>query len=523
MRPDQRRTAEGILFTDQYQLTMAQLYFRQGLHEKEAQFDHFFRRYPNYGDHQAGYCVNAGLASLLDWMREARFGDEEIDALRGQRSSSGAPLFGTDFLNWLREHGHFGAVSLRAIPEGRLVHPGVPLTIVRGPLATAQLLETALLNHLNYQTLIATKAARIHQAARGQTVLEFGLRRAQDRAAIAGARAALIGGADFTSNVGISHVLGFDPKGTHAHSMIQAFMALGGSELDAFTAYAELYPDDCLLLVDTINTLESGVPNAIRVFEGLRRKGHRPVGVRLDSGDLAYLTVETALQLDAAGFPETTIVLSNSLDELTIWQILAQIRDEARQRGRDPEPFLRRLVFGVGTNLITSRGAAALDGVYKLVALRGATGWQPAIKISETPEKTPNPGLKQAWRIYDRRDRATADVLALEEEALPSVGPLSLRHPTDHTRYRTLEPNQISAVEVLHVDYLRDGELAADLPPIATLRERRLADLDRLDVGVQRLMNPHLYHISLTAPLWELKQALIHAARSGIKRSGPAA
>ena len=336
MRPDQHATAAGILFTDQYQLTMAQLYFRQGLHEKEAQFDHFFRRYPNYGDHQAGFCINAGLAWLLDWMGEARFGDEEIAYLRAQRSSGGSPLFAADFLDWLRENGHFGAISLRAVPEGRVVHPGVPLTIVRGPLATAQLLETALLNHLNYQTLIATKAARIHHAARGQTVLEFGLRRAQDRAAIAGARAALIGGADFTSNVGISHVLGFDPKGTHAHSMIQAFMALGGSELDAFQAYAELYPDDCLLLVDTVNTLESGVPNAIRVFETLRRKGHRPVGVRLDSGDLAYLTVESALQLNAAGFADAVIVLSNSLDELTIWQILAQIRDEARQRRLDP-------------------------------------------------------------------------------------------------------------------------------------------------------------------------------------------
>ena len=325
-----------------------------------------------------------------------------------QRGSSGAPLFAADFLDWLRENGHFGAISLRAIPEGRLVHPGVPLTIVRGPMVAAQLLETALLNHLNYQTLIATKAARIHQAARGQTVLEFGLRRAQDRAAIAGARAALIGGADFTSNVGISHVLGFDPKGTHAHSMIQAFMALGGSELDAFRAYAEVYPDDCLLLVDTINTLESGVPNAIRVFAELRRKGHRPVGVRLDSGDLAYLTVETALQLDAAGFTDAAIVLSNSLDELTIWQILAQIRDEARQRRRDPEPFLRRLVFGVGTNLITSRGAAALDGVYKLVAVRGDDGWRPAIKISETPEKTPipvsnGPGASMISAIAPRR------------------------------------------------------------------------------------------------------------------------
>ncbi|HUV90700.1 MAG TPA: nicotinate phosphoribosyltransferase, partial [Anaerolineae bacterium] len=267
MRQSDRLTAEGILFTDQYQLTMAQLYYRMGLHEKRAQFDHFFRTYPDYGAHQAGYCINAGLAWLLDWMQEAHFRDEDLAYLRGQTSRTGGRLFHDDFLAWLRQHGTFDGITLQAIPEGRVVHPTVPLTSVQGPLVMAQILETPLLNHLNYPTLIATKAARIHESGRGRLLLEFGLRRAQEKGANAGARAALIGGADFTSNVGISHVLGYPPKGTHAHSMVQVFMALGEGELAAFRAYAGVYPDECLLLVDTIDTLESGVPNAIRVFE----------------------------------------------------------------------------------------------------------------------------------------------------------------------------------------------------------------------------------------------------------------
>ncbi|NMB90762.1 MAG: nicotinate phosphoribosyltransferase, partial [Chloroflexi bacterium] len=287
MNAHERRLAEGILYTDMYQLTMGQLYYRMGLQDEVVQFEHFFRSYPNYGMHKAGYCVNAGLEWILNWMLTTRVVDEEINYLKGLTGATGERLFQDDFLEWLRKNGTFESLSLRAIPEGRVVHPSVPLTVVQGPIVMAQLLETALLNNLNYQTLIATKAARIHESARGQLMLEFGMRRAQERGAVAGARAALIGGADFTSNVGISAVLGYPPKGTHAHSMVQLFIALGEGELAAFRAYAELYPDDCLLLVDTINTLESGVPNAIRVFEELKRKGHKPVGIRLDSGDLA--------------------------------------------------------------------------------------------------------------------------------------------------------------------------------------------------------------------------------------------
>ncbi|MDW8293226.1 MAG: nicotinate phosphoribosyltransferase, partial [Anaerolineae bacterium] len=437
--------AEGILFTDFYQLTMAQLYFRVGMHRTPAQFEHFFRSYPNYGDHQAGYCVNAGLGTLLEWMQRVRFDEACLDCLRAQKSRSGKPLFAKDFLDWLQREGDFSAITLYAIPEGRVVHPHVPLTVVKGPLAIAQLLETALLNQLNYQTLVATKAARMRESGQGRVVLEFGVRRAQAGGANAGTRAALIGGADFSSNVGMSCALGFPPRGTHAHSMVQAFIALGGSELDAFEAYADVYPDDCVLLVDTINTLESGLPNAIRVFERLRAKGHRPVGIRLDSGDLAYLSIQAAKALDAAGFPDALIVLSNQLDELVIWQITSQIREEAPRYGVDADSVIRRLVYGVGTNLITSMGDPALDGVYKLVSVQRGSAWVPAIKISETPEKTLTPGQKSVWRLYDQRGMATADLLCLRDEDPRRQPLLVLRHPSDHTKSRTLRAEDLSA------------------------------------------------------------------------------
>ncbi len=513
MKETDRATAEGILFTDQYQLTMAQLYYRMGLHERMAQFDYFFRSYPNYGSHQAGYCVNAGLEWLLDWMAEARFREQDIEYLRSQTARTGRPIFAPDFLDWLRESGSFAALTLRAIPEGRVVHPNVPLVVVQGPLAVAQLLETSLLNHLNYQTLIATKASRIHESGRGRLLLEFGLRRAQGKGANAGARAALIGGADFTSNVGLSHALGFPPKGTHAHSMVQVFMALGEGELGAFRAYAEVYPDDCLLLVDTIDTLSSGLPNAIRVFEELRRKGHEPVGIRLDSGDLAYLSIQAAKMLNEAGFPDVAIVLSNQLDELVIWQIITQIEKEAPRYGVDPDHLINRLVYGVGTRLITSQGASALDGVYKLVAVQERGEWVPAIKVSETPEKTLNPGHKHIWRLYDRRGKATADLLSLDDEDPRQMERVLLHHPTLHGVYRVLAQEEIAEIEPLLVEVWREGRVVADLPSIEEMRAWRQADVERLDPGVRRLVNPHIYHVSLTERLWNLKQELIRQLR----------
>ncbi len=513
MRSHERDVSEGMLFTDQYQLTMAQLYYRMGLHERRAQFDYFFRSYPDYGAHQAGYCINAGMEWLLDWMEHARFGERDIEHLRGQTGRTRERVFADDFLDWLSRHGTFDGISMRAIPEGRVVHPNVPLTVVQGPLPMAQILETSLLNHLNFQTLIATKAARIRESGRGRLLLEFGLRRAQDRAASAGARAALIGGADFSSYVGISHVLGYPPKGTHAHSMVQVFMALGEGELGAFRADADVYPDDCLLLVDTIDTLKSGVPNAIRVFEKLRRRGHEPVGIRLDSGDLAYLSVRAARMLDDAGFPDTAIVLSNQLDELVIMQILAQIEDEAPRYGVDADHLIGRLAYGVGTRLIPSHGDSALDGVYKLVAVEDSGEWVPAIKLSETPAKTLNPGDKHVWRVYDARGRATADLMSRRDEDPRTMDSILLRHPLEQATYRRLSHADISEIESMLVDMLVDGELRYALPSIEEMRELRQADLDRLDAGVRRIVNPHIYHVSLTEGLWDLKQELIAAAR----------
>jgi nicotinate phosphoribosyltransferase len=488
---------------------MAQVYYRMGLHEKYVQFDHFFRGYPDYGIHKAGYCITAGLEWLLDWIQEAHFADDDIDYLRAQRTRTGQRVFADDFLAWLSANGAFDSITMRTIPEGRVVHPNVPLTVVMGPMVPAQLLETSLLNHLNYQTLIATKASRMHRSGHGRLLIDFGLRRGQDKGANAAVRAALIGGADFTSNVGMSRVLGYPPKGTHAHSMVQVFMALGMSELSAFRAYADVYPDDCLLLVDTIDTLDSGIPNAITIFEELRRKGHEPMGIRLDSGDLAYLSIQAARMLDAAGFPETVIVLSNDLDEMVIWQIITQISDEAPRWGVDPDHLINRLAYGVGTRLVTSWGEPALGGVYKLVAVCANDHWVPAIKLSESADKTPNPGHKDVWRVYDQRGRATADLLSLESEDPRQMERVMLRHPTDHAKSRALDRREISEIEPLLVEVMRDGALVYDLPSIEDMRQRREADIERLDPGVCRLINPHIYHVSLTEALWKVKESLI--------------
>jgi len=484
-----------------------------GLHEMPAQFDHFYRSNPDYGVHKAGYCVNAGLDSLLDWLDNAVFGEDEINYLRGHKISTGGQLFGDDFLNWLRNGFNAKAINLYAIPEGRVVHPNVPIHVVEGPLAVGQIIETGLLNAINYQILIATKAARIKQASRGQLLLEFGLRRAQSLGGIYGARAALIGGADFSSNVGASHIYGFLPKGTHAHSMVQVFMGLGEGELAAFQAYADVYPDDCLLLVDTIDTLESGVPNAIKVFEKLKQGGHQPVGIRLDSGDLAHLSIKAAKMLNDAGFPDVSIVLSNDLDELVIWQIITQIEEEANRYGVDPESLIKRLVYGVGTKLITSAGDAALDGVYKLVAIYQDNIWLPTLKISENVDKILNPGNKSVWRIYDSRNKATADLVCLHDEDIQNQSPLCLRHPTMERKRRTLENSEIDHVEKLLNPVILDGEIISDRPGFDELRRTRDRDIEALDPGVRRLMNPHIYHVSLSQKLWDLKQSLIKKAR----------
>jgi len=501
-----------ILGTDQYQLAMAQLYWKEGLGERAAQFDYFFRDYPDYGTHKAGYCITAGLGWLLEWMEKARFGPAEIEALDSQRTSQGERRFEAGFLSWLADNGDFGGIEVRAVPEGRVVHADAPVAVVRGPLAMAQILETPFLNRMNYPTLVATKASRVKEAARGGVVLEFGMRRGPESGVDAGGRAALIGGCDYTSNVAVSEVMGLDPKGTHAHSMVQVFMALGRGELEAFRQFASLYPDECVLLVDTIDTLDSGVPNAITVFEELREAGHEPMGIRLDSGDLAYLAIQSARLLNEAGFEETGIVLSSDLDELAIWQIVSQIETEAPRYGLESSALLGRLTYGVGTRLITSEGDPSLGGVYKLVAIDDLQGaWEPAIKISEDPAKIPAPGEKKLLRIYDKRGLATADVIALEHEEVGVGEAIELHHPQLEVS-RTLSKSQVSEVEPLLEVVFQDGKRAGGQPDLETLRSRRNHDLERLDPGVRRLINPHIYHVSLTRGLKELRHDLITEA-----------
>jgi nicotinate phosphoribosyltransferase len=279
------------------------------------------------------------------------------------------------------------------------------------------------------------------------------------------------------------------------------------SELEAFQAFAEIYPDDTVLLVDTLNVLESGVPNAIEVFETLKRKGHKPVGIRLDSGDLAYLSIRSAQLLNRAGFPEVSIVLSSDLDELVIWQIHTQIRQEAPRYGVEPDSLIGRLVFGVGTRMVTSWGQPALGGVYKLVAMQEGSDWKPAIKVSETLEKTLNPGHKAAWRIYDDRGLATDDYLTLAEEDPCNESTLVLRHPSDAGKLRRIKQEKCR-LEPLHTEVWK-GKRQIDPLPLEDLRERRRADVERLDPGVRRLINPHLYHVSLSPRLWELKNNMI--------------
>jgi nicotinate phosphoribosyltransferase len=308
------------------------------------------------------------------------------------------------------------------------------------------------------------------------------------------------------------------PAGTHSHSMVQAFMALGEGEPGAFEAYAETYPDDCLLLVDTVDTLHSGIPNAIRVFERLRSAGHRPIGIRLDSGDLAYLAVRAARMLDEAGFGDASIVLSNQLDELVLTQVLSQIRDEAARFGLDADHVIGRLVYGVGTKLITSAGAGALDGVYKLVAVEDRGHWMPALKISETVEKTINPGHKRAWRLYGRDGCAVADCLSPADEDPALNDPLLLHHPFVPDEHRRIDRTQIKRIEPLHADVMVEGAMVASAPSIEQMRAERDRDLSRLRPGVKRLINPHRYPVLLTERLWTLKKRLVENTRGGIER-----
>ena len=480
----------GVLFTDLYQLTMAQVYFSHGIADNEARFEHYFRTYPSYGAHRAGYCVSAGLGPLASRLERYRYGDQELAALAHMRSVSGAPLFGKDFLDWLGANGDFRRLTLRAVPDGRLVHPHTPITVVEGPLALAQLVETPLLNHRNFATLVATKASRVKQAARSGTVLEFGMRRAAGLGANLATESALVGGADFSSNVGASHKVGLPAKGTHAHSLVQAFIALGGAELDAFRAYARIYPDDCVLLVDTIDTLESGVPNAIRVFEELRAGGRRPAGIRLDSGDPASLAPAAARMLDKAGFGDVPIVLSDRLDEISISRLTERLARDTD----DPDRIIGRLVFGVGSRLATSEGAPYLDGVFKLTAVRQDHRWRHAFKRTDDPAKSAPPGRKSLWRLYGDSGYAHGDMVTLAEE--------------------TPDRKEEDAPEPLLEDAWRHRKLSGE-ENLQAARARRRADMARLRAECSDLVDPEPYPVVRSPGLQELSDRVPAAVMIG--------
>jgi nicotinate phosphoribosyltransferase len=291
--------------------------------------------------------------------------------------------------------------------------------------------------------------------------------------------------------------------------MVQLFLASGKTELEAFEAFADLYPDDCILLVDTVDTLNSGLPNAVKVFEKLKRKGHKPVGVRLDSGDLAYLTIKCSIYMDKAGFPDTKIVLSNELDELRIWQIISQISVEASSFGADADKIIKRLMFGVGTNLITSAGDPSLSGVYKLTAVKNDGKWLPTLKISESTKKMTLPGEKQVWRIIEKAGKATDDLICLDYEKPQDQEKLTLINILkDEERREVLKENIIN-LEPLLVEIIKDGKLIYEFPTIQKIRELREKDLDNLDFGVKRLINPHTYQVSISKEISELKKKLI--------------
>ena len=371
------------------------------------------------------------------------------------------------------------------------MHPNTPITVVEGPLAPTQLLETPLLNQLNFSTLIATKAARMVEAAQGRPVLEFGMRRAAAEGADAASRASIVGGAVSTSNAAV----GLCPRhhaGRNARPLDgPACSSPSAKESAPPSRRTPTYTPTTPSCSSTRSTHSgSGVPNAIAVFERLRREGHRPVGIRLDSGDLAYLAVHAARELDGAGFPDVSIVLSSQLDELTIWQIMSQITTEARRLGSDPDAVIGRLVLGVGSRLATSDGDPSLDGVFKLVAVVGDDAtWQPAIKRSDSPVKVLNPGRKRLWRVYDERGRATADVLSTDTEVITAGEQLHLHH---HSRPDLARTVMVGRVDQLLVPVVERGTIVADdLQDLAAAGDRRVADIEALDPGVRRLVNPH--------------------------------
>jgi nicotinate phosphoribosyltransferase len=474
------------LLTDLYQLTMACGYRRSGMAEREAVFHLSYRHEPFGG----AFALACGLATAVEYLESWRFSTGDLDYLAGLAGADGAPLFDDGFLAYLGDLRF--ACDIDAAPEGSAVFAHEPLVRVRGPLAQCQLLETPLLNIINYQSLIATKAARVAGAAGGDPVIEFGLRRAHGiDGGLSASRAAYIGGCAATSNVLAGRLHGVPVRGTHAHSWVMCF----DSELESFEAYAEALPNNCVFLVDTYDTL-GGVTNAIAVGRRLRERGFEMIGIRLDSGDLAHLSIEARRMLDEAGFPDAAIVASNDLDE----NIIASLKQQGA----------RIALWGVGTKLATAHDQPALGGVYKIAALAGDDGrWHFKVKLSEQPIKISTPGIMQVRRRY-REGEMIGDVIYCEEIGCPDEP--AIRDLQDPLRVRELPRGDRD--EDLLVPIYRRGELVAPVPPVAAARERAAAQLEALGPRSRRLLNPQIYLVGLEERLSQRKRELVAAARA---------
>jgi nicotinate phosphoribosyltransferase len=472
-------TFSSALLTDLYELTMAYGYWKTGKDRDDAVFHLYFRENPFDG----GYTIAAGLEEAVRYIESLRFHENDLRFLATVRGNDGQPLFPAEFLNYLAQLEM--KLDIDAVPEGTVVFPQEPVLRVVGPILQAQIVETALLNIIDFQTLIATKASRVVYAAKGDPVIDFGLRRAQGiDGALAASRATYIGGCAATSNVLAGANYDIPVKGTHAHSWVMAF----DSELESFEKYAEVMPNNCLLLVDTYNTLQ-GVQHAIDIGKRLRARGHELIGIRLDSGDLAYLSNEARKMLDAAGFPKAGIAASNELDE----HLITSLKDQGAKID----------VWGVGTKLITAYDQPALGGVYKLSALRPAGGdWQYRIKVSEQAIKTSTPGKLQVRRFDD------ADMIFDELAGEPSR---VIVDPLDLTRRRVIPEN--AKHRDLLVPIFRAGKRVYELPSIEQIRNRRASELEGFHPGVKRFVNPHRYPVGLEKNLFDLKTRMILEAR----------
>ena len=472
------------LLTDLYELTMMQGYFKHKDRNETVIFDAFYRNNPCGG----GYSIAAGLEQLIAYIKELHFSPEDI------RYLDSLHLFEKDFLDYLADF-HFSG-DIYAIPEGTVIFPREPLVKVIAPIMEAQLVETAILNIINHQSLIATKAARVCYAARGDGIMEFGLRRAQGPdAGIYGARAAVIGGCIGTSNVLCGQLFDVPVKGTHAHSWIMSFP----DEYTAFKTYADLYPSACILLVDTYDTLKSGVPNAIRVFREMRKAGIPLTfyGIRLDSGDLAYLSKKARAMLDEAGFPDAVISASNDLDEYLIESLKAQ--------------GAAITSWGVGTNLITSKDNPAFGGVYKLAAVMGQDGeFIPKIKLSENTEKVTNPGNKTIYRVYEKDSgKIKADLICLVGETFNEEDPLLLFDPLEPWKKTRLPGGSYTLRELL-VPVFQKGKCCYESPKVMAIRDYCQKELSTLWYETKRFVNPHPIYVDLSQKLYDIKIALLY-------------